>query len=586
MAELTHSQARQLIQAASVGRVRAIDQAACDAHLAECHQCQAYANDVRALKSVLSNTLQSRVAYRRPARNQGLGEFAQAHDTLIQPHSFSIRQAIISVAMIIIALAGANWILQANLAPAAAPDVATAQPPSAEAASDRQKAQQQYAAGQLQTALALYKKAVELEPNNVDNFVQLSRLQLYSGAVADALKTTQDAVTLDPTSSSAHAFHALALDWNGNLNAASDEAVRAIQLNPNNALAFAAHAEVLLDQQRPTLARDAALQALQLDPQSLEGHSVYGYYLSTIGSYEPARRELTAALALEPANTDLHGRLGLLYFKSLNYEQAAIELGCVVGDCPISEAQAPFTLLPINHHTLEYYYTYSSLLTVLSTPANNTCQSVTPLNQKIQAFAASDHRYDFVSEILVKNENICVLGQTNQPVFKCGQQFPDCNKAITQAQKDLGFQIRLPYKLLHDYTLTNIGYDFGTRRFNAVLTKMSAPLDSFTFSQGVLSADEHANWDITRFYSTDVLVPVQIGLATGLRSVTGHFLPGIEGQNPTNSNDQLQELYWQADGLEYLISRKIPMGSQAEFLALAQEMMGQPASLSTSAPAP
>jgi tetratricopeptide (TPR) repeat protein len=578
MAELTHSQARQLIQAASVGRVRAIDQAACDAHLAECHQCQAYANDVRALKSVLTNTLQPRVPYRRPVRNQGLGEYAQAHDVLIQPHSFSIRQAIISVAMIIIALAGANWFLQANLAPAAAPDLPATQVPSAEAATDRQKAQQQYAAGQLQTALALYKKALELEPNNVDNFIQLSRLQLYSGAVADALKTTQDAVTLDPTSSSAHAFHALALDWNGNLNAASDEATKAIQLNPNNALALAAHAEVLLDQQKPIPARDAALQALKLDPQSLEGHSVYGYYLSTIGSYEPARRELTAALALEPANADLHGRLGLLYYHSLNYQQAAIELGCVVDLCPISETQAPFTILPLNHHTLEYYYTYSTLLSLLSTPTNNTCQSALPLNQKIQDFAATDHFYDYVSGILVSNENICVLGHTDAPIFKCGQQAPDCNKVIAQAKEDLGFQIRLPYKLLHDYALTNVGYDLATRRFKVVFAKIGTPLDSFDIFQGVLSSEEQVNWDITRFYSTDVLVPIQIG------SVMGQFLPGVQGQNPTDSNDQIQELYWQADGLEYLISRKIPTGNQAEFIALAQAMMGQPASLGTPSP--
>lgn len=584
MADITHSEARQMIQAAAVGHLRLIDRAACNQHVARCQPCQAYAADLGALQTVLTRTLQPRVLYREQVKPQSLpvAEMAAPYEVQNRPVRFSAWQTAAWIVLIVVMLAGANWLLQGRLAPAApeSPAGVPTQPaPLPTVITLAEAAQLEYVNGHLSKAIGLYQKIADAAPQNIAHQIELARIQVYAGNVVDGIATARRAILLDPNNSDAHAVLALGLDWNGELDAASDEAVRAIQLDPQNAQAYAYYADVLLDQNRDTLAGDAAQQALKLDPNNVAARGAYGSYLNSTNNHEPARRALSEALALEPANADLHGRLGLVYFRSLDYEKAVIELDCVVKGCTpqvvTSSPTSPYLVvegLPLNPRTLQYYYVYSSVLSALSTPNLNTCQQASLVNQKLRAYVAQHSEDNFVLDIVHENESICNLAV--QPALRCGPGWSQCNEAINQAQQDLGFQIRLPSTLLREYILTNFGYDIGFRRVSAVFVREGAPLDSLIFFQGALNPGGGINWDITRFYSADVLVPVQIGPSTG------YYLPGVAGQNPTDSNDQMQELYWQADSLEYLISRKIPLDDdQNHFIALAQEMMAQPASL-------
>src|SRR5258706_15751754 len=85
-------------------------------------------------------------------------------------------------------------------------------------------------------------------------------------------------------------------------------------------------------------------------------------FFEAADSPEVQRQNLLDALARNPSDADLHGRLGLAYSKSLDYEHAALELGCVVDGCnivsPITYDQTPAPVvfmagLPLSQKTLE-----------------------------------------------------------------------------------------------------------------------------------------------------------------------------------------------------------------------------------------
>ncbi len=495
----------------------------------------------------------------------------------MQRRPFFILQAVVAVALILVMLAiFVIWIMGGRVAPPGLEARATQQTPQNVEAT-RQQAQQLYLNGQYSQAIALYQTLTETNPQSQGDWIELARLQVYGGQTTEAIKSAETAIRLDHNSSPAYAIYALALDWNGQTAKAADEVVLAIQLDPTNAMAYAYYADILLEQNQDTSASDAAQQALQLDPKNVVAQSAYGYYLNSINSYESAKHELLEALAQEPANPDLHGRLGLIYFRALDYQKAVVELGCAVEGCTtptdtladaVGTPDLTINKLALTQRTLEYFYTYSAVLSALSTPGHNTCQRAADLNQEIRAFVTRTHGNDFVLDILSENESICAYA--GQAAFICGPAAPHCNSTLKQAQKDLGFQIRLPAALLHDYTLTNLGYDTGLRRLELGFVKGNPALGTLYIFQGIIpKPGEGIDWSLGG-YSANSLQSVQLG------NVVGQYVPGVAGQNPADPSDQTVKLYWQVSSMEYLIYRTLPTAdSKNQFVALAQAMLSQ-----------
>lgn len=590
MADLTHTEARQLIQAASIGKLRPVDRAACNQHMETCPQCQEYAADLGALQSILTRTLRPLPVNATVVRSKSSPIRAERPTTdydsanpALAPR-FSWRQTAGTVGLIVILLVGANWLLQVQAEPNTA--ISATPIPSIDGTTTvQQEAADTYRAGHLTKAVTLYQQIADSAPQNINNQIQLAQAQVMAGKVADGIATAHKAVTLDPNNSNAHAVLAMGLNWDGQTDKASDEAVRAMQLDPNNAQALAYYADVLMEQQlHYTLAGDAAQQALKLDPYNVAAQSAYGYYLASVGSYEPSKHVLYEALKLEPANPDLHGRLGLVFFKDLDYGHALSELGCVVDSCqtridlPNVSAQANAPIVeraPLTHRTLPYYYTYSSVLTALSTPANDNCQRVSELNQRIRLYLNEHPAESFVSDILIENEAICAYAA--QPSFICGSGMPNCRDALAAAQQKLGFQIRLPDTLLYGYTLSDLNYNPSTQRLMLSFTKGTDTL--YIFQGAIPKSGDYLHWDLS-----DPYLPQPQPLKGA--DIVGQFVPGVVGENPLDESDVSVRLYWQADGVEYLIYRTVPVdGSRAEFVALADEMIAQKSAvISTSTP--
>ena len=184
-------------------------------------------------------------------------------------------------------------------------------------------------------AITAYREAVKVNPNDVNAWARLSRIQTYSTAqlvkrdailvrLEEAIASAEKAVEVNPDDSYAHAVYAFALNWRASfvaddrerqavLTKSEQEAVRALQLDNTNTLALAFYAEVLVDQQKWTQAQQNIEQALERDPSLMDVHRVHAYVLESLGEYALAIEAYDRAIAIAPNLTFLYLRAGAGY---------------------------------------------------------------------------------------------------------------------------------------------------------------------------------------------------------------------------------------------------------------------------------
>jgi len=130
-----------------------------------------------------------------------------------------------------------------------------------------------FTAGQLEEAISAYQEATTINPDDIDVWVELARIQTYSSnllttdaqrlqRLQEALDSIDNAVLLAPDESMVHATRAFVLDWlwSATLLAGQDpktmlaeaeqEATRALQLDGQNVLGMAYYSEIMIDQQK------------------------------------------------------------------------------------------------------------------------------------------------------------------------------------------------------------------------------------------------------------------------------------------------------------------------------------------------
>ena len=202
-----------------------------------------------------------------------------------------------------------------------------------------------FAAGDLDSAIAAFQSATELDPNDPGLFTELARIQTYSSALLttdaerserlqEALASIDQAKELAPTESQVLAVRAFVLDWLSNpllvddetsedlLNEAESEAVLALQIDNTNTLALAYYAEILVDQKKWNQAQQYIQQAVERAPELMDVHRIQAYTYETLGEYNLAIQEYEMAIESMPNYTYLYIAVGRVYRYLKLYDQA------------------------------------------------------------------------------------------------------------------------------------------------------------------------------------------------------------------------------------------------------------------------
>jgi tetratricopeptide (TPR) repeat protein len=201
-----------------------------------------------------------------------------------------------------------------------------------------------FSAGDLESAIKAYQKAVAQDPNNAQLWSELARIQAYSSAslttdelsrkrLQDALNSANQAVKIAPQDSTAHAVLAFVLDWNANpilnpdqsaamLTQGEQEASRAMFLDPQNTLALAYDAEIMVDEQKWDQAEQKIQLALKQDPSLMDVHRVDAYVKENEGDYNASINEYAQAASITPNLTFLYIRIGATYRMLQQFDQA------------------------------------------------------------------------------------------------------------------------------------------------------------------------------------------------------------------------------------------------------------------------
>ncbi len=203
-----------------------------------------------------------------------------------------------------------------------------------------------FQAGNLDKAIAAYKQAVVMQPNDPMLLVELAKIQVYSSntlttdaerrtRLAEALEVINQAKALAPVDSTVLAVRAFVLDWNANpilagekseeiRNEAESEALMALQMDNNNTLAMAYYAEILTDQYKWVQAREYMSQAMEDGQEIMDVHRIQAYLYEVLGEYNLAIEEYKKAIEITPNLTFLYNSVGRLY-RHLEQFEVALE---------------------------------------------------------------------------------------------------------------------------------------------------------------------------------------------------------------------------------------------------------------------
>lgn len=235
--------------------------------------------------------------------------------------------------ILLVVLVGVGLYVNQVVVPATPPLFVATPTPTRSPESFAVEAKQFAVEGKLAQAILAYQQAVQSDPKNANNYVELARLQVYAGKYADAVTSAENALLLNPNHSMASALRGWALSYMEEYLPAEAAFKRALEIDPNNAAAYAYQAEMLASQVSANLgdlgtldkAVAASRMAQQIDPNLMETRRARGIVLELTGNYAEAAAEFEAAVAINPNLADLHLALGRNYRQLQDYAKAIEE---------------------------------------------------------------------------------------------------------------------------------------------------------------------------------------------------------------------------------------------------------------------
>jgi tetratricopeptide (TPR) repeat protein len=289
-------------------------------------------------------------------------------------------------------------------------------------------------------------RSQQLEPDNPLALAYNAELLLdegnFSRAYDLAAQAAEQADPFDPFSMDVHRVFGTVLEGNGSYRQAIEEYQAAAEVAPNFTYLYLligtnyrtlggrapteADRRVLMDQALEAFDRAARINE-QLSIADPTPYLAIGRTYLQDGEFFFAAINVERALAIDPSNPDVFGRLGIVFFKARNYESAVEVLRCAVDGCSAEEngellcelkvfacdedtlagaVGQPVAGLPLSDATLEYYYTYASVLTSFrgSESVPDACGRAAVLLDQLTASYGGD---PIVAGIVDENRKLC-----------------------------------------------------------------------------------------------------------------------------------------------------------------------------------
>jgi len=186
-------------------------------------------------------------------------------------------------------------------------------------------------------AEAAFKRATEVNPDDIDAHQQLARFYSITGRTDETIATYQRAIEVKPTSARLHHFLALLYEAQGKLDKAQASYENAIKFDDNHAFAKNNLAYLLADNGKDLdRALDLAQDAKELLPNDANAADTLGWVLYKRGVHGAAvgylKESVENADVDDPALGVMRHHLALAYEADGNKEQAAKVLRTAISD--------------------------------------------------------------------------------------------------------------------------------------------------------------------------------------------------------------------------------------------------------------
>jgi tetratricopeptide (TPR) repeat protein len=185
-------------------------------------------------------------------------------------------------------------------------------------------------AGDPKGAEQAYRKALQLNPRNVDAHVDLGHILLNRGAIDEGLIHVNEVLRLDPNHVEARFNLGLALLNQGKTAEAAVQFAKVIPLRPDYAEAYYQLGVLLAGQQKVDEAVKCLSKAAELRPDHGETHFNLGVLLAGQGKLDEAVTHYTRAAQLDPNDAKIPYNLGVTVARQGRLEEAVTYLSTAV----------------------------------------------------------------------------------------------------------------------------------------------------------------------------------------------------------------------------------------------------------------
>jgi len=156
---------------------------------------------------------------------------------------------------------------------------------------------------QWQEAITAYSEAIELDPDNVDAYLNRCWAYRRTGQFDNALEDANRAIELEPTNAMAYQNRGYTHKFLHQYELALADASNAIELDPELASAYDCRASIYSTQGQYELALSDASKAIELDPNLCEAYESRANAYFALGQYDKAKVDASSAIQLDPNYT-------------------------------------------------------------------------------------------------------------------------------------------------------------------------------------------------------------------------------------------------------------------------------------------